>query len=197
MKARDLFDAFGRLPESYRLEALDSPEQDASGEINALFAETIRRQSEPDTKEIKTTESRRIAVRDVQPPIRKNTQNPIRNLTIGLTAVAAVIAVTVGVMVWRVHQETIDDAGVTEQVGPAVQTDQFADPEGQHDQQDQKTSVTFLHPGKDEGKGVRHQQTEKRGFCSQYNGFPDDLAIGRLEQGYVIFKGKLVGDAAI
>lgn len=111
MKARDLFDAFGRLPESYRLEALDSPEQDASGEINALFAETIRRQSEPDTKEIKTTESRRIAVRDVQPPIRKNTQNPIRNLTIGLTAVAAVIAVTVGVMVWRVHQETIDTIG--------------------------------------------------------------------------------------
>ena len=111
MKARDLFDAFGRLPESYRLEALDLPEQDASGEINALFAETIRRQSEPDTKEIKTTESRRIAVRDVQPPIRKSTQNPIRNLTIGLTAVAAVIAVTVGVMVWHVHQETIDTIG--------------------------------------------------------------------------------------
>lgn len=112
MNARDLFDAFGRLPESCRLEALDAPAQDAAEEINALFAENDRRQMQP-AQQTKSEQSRSIAVTDVQPPRQQKSANPIRNLTIGLTAVAAVIAVTVGAMVWRVHQETIETIGTT------------------------------------------------------------------------------------
>ena len=41
MTQRDLFDALGRLPESYRLEALEQPETDAADEINILFTQDM------------------------------------------------------------------------------------------------------------------------------------------------------------
>ena len=124
MTQRDLFDSVGRLPESYRLEALEDHPQDAAGEINALFEQDVRRYTDSPAWTANREETSRSAdIRDISRTVRKKDQNPFRNLTIGLTAIAAVIALTVGVMVWRVHQETIEtigDPAAASSVQPAV-----------------------------------------------------------------------------
>ena len=110
MTQRDLFDAVGRLPESYRLEAMEDAAQDSAAEINALFEESTRHPVKavlPDA----SAESQSTDIRDIQPAAHKKAQNPIRNLTIGLTAIAAAVALMIGAMVWRVHQETIETIG--------------------------------------------------------------------------------------
>lgn len=115
MTRRDLFDAVGRLPESYRLEALESSEPDAAEQINALFSQDMRQhtgKSQPAAAPMEQTRSaeRGRVYNQTATHIRKE-QNPIRNVTIGLTVIAAVIALTVGVLVWRVNQETIETIG--------------------------------------------------------------------------------------
>ena len=120
MTHRDLFDAVGRLPESYRLEAL---EDDTAGEINALFEQEIRQHTSSLQPAAKAEESRSADLTGITKTARKRAQSPVRNVTIGLTAIAAVIALTVGVMVWRVHQEineTIGDPAAASSVLPAV-----------------------------------------------------------------------------
>ena len=112
MTQRELFDAFGRLPEAFRLEALENPEPDAADEIDVLFEQNLRQYTESARQPAEKEEvSRSEEIKDINRAVRKKEQNPLRNLTIGLTAVAAVIALTVGAMVWRVHRETIDTIG--------------------------------------------------------------------------------------
>ena len=125
MTQRDLFDALGRLPESYRLEALEQPETDAADEINTLFTQDMRQhtgESQPAAapKEQTRSAERGSVFSQTAPHIRKE-QNPIRNVTIGLTAIAAVIALTVGAVIWRVNQETIETIG-----SPAASSGQSA-----------------------------------------------------------------------
>lgn len=119
MNERDLFDAFGRLPESYRLDALEhteQQEQNETSEINAIFTETIRRNAginaeTVDIPENIQEESHCADVKDIQPPASRPKASPVRNFTIGVTAVAAAIALTVGIMVFRVKKEAEEAIG--------------------------------------------------------------------------------------
>lgn len=119
MNERDLFDAFGRLPESYRLDALEhteQQEQNETSEINAIFTETIRKNAginaeTVDIPENIQEESHCADVKDIQPPASRPKASPVRNFTIGVTAVAAAIALTVGIMVFRVKKEAEEAIG--------------------------------------------------------------------------------------
>ena len=106
MTERELFDAIGRLPEQYRTEALTpdkkQPEKQQPNEIDALFdsashAEAVQYRTEPVQKTIHGAAG---AVR------RADSQKPRKSGVPGLTAIAAAVALTVGIFAWKMRQDS-------------------------------------------------------------------------------------------
>ncbi len=110
MNERDLFDAIGRLPEQYRTEAFSSvqmPEQAEKNEIDAMFESSVRTEAVCSAAEPQrgTAEQKpAAAIRQTEQP------KPHRSGLIGLTAIAAAVALTVGFFAWSMRQETLDPA---------------------------------------------------------------------------------------
>lgn len=105
MTERELFDAIGRLPEHYRTEAL-APEQpctEQKNEIDALFdsashTEAVQYRKAPEPEK---PVNRPVAV------LRKTApQKPQKSGILGLTAIAAAVALTVGVFAWKMRQDS-------------------------------------------------------------------------------------------
>lgn len=104
MTERELFDAIGRLPEQYRTEAL-SPAQhtEKPNEIDALFdsashTEAVQYRTEPEQQNSENRPA--VSVRKAQQ------QKPQRSGIIGLTAIAAAVALTVGIFAWKMRQDS-------------------------------------------------------------------------------------------
>ena len=106
MNERELFDAIGRLPEQYRTEAF-SPVQTDQNEIDAMFESSVRTEAVCSAAE----PQRGTAAQKPAAAIRQTEQpKPHRSGLIGLTAIAAAVALTVGIFAWSMRQETLDPA---------------------------------------------------------------------------------------
>ncbi|MBR3447337.1 MAG: hypothetical protein IKH27_06010 [Oscillospiraceae bacterium] len=105
MTERELFDAIGRLPEHYRTEALalEQPCTEQKNEIDALFdsashTEAVQYRKAPEPEK---PVNRPVAV------LRKTVpQKPQKSGILGLTAIAAAVALTVGVFAWKMRQDS-------------------------------------------------------------------------------------------
>lgn len=105
MTERELFDAIGRLPEQYRTEALapEQPRTEQKNEIDALFdsashTEAVQYRKAPEPEK---PVNRPVAV------LRKTApQKPQKSGILGLTAIAAAVALTVGVFAWKMRQDS-------------------------------------------------------------------------------------------
>ena len=108
MTERELFDAIGRLPEQYRTEAfspVQTPEQTKINEIDAMFDSAVRTEAVRSAAE----PQRSTAAKKPAAEIRQTAQpKPHRSSLIGLTAIAAAVALTVGIFAWTMRQETLD-----------------------------------------------------------------------------------------
>ena len=100
MTERELFDAIGRLPEQYRAEALA---QDQQNEIDALFdgashTDAVQYRTEPVPE--RTDDHSVVLVRNGLPQTRQ------KSGIVGLTAIAASVALIVGVFAWKMRQDS-------------------------------------------------------------------------------------------
>ena len=105
MTERELFDAIGRLPEQYQTEAL-APEQpctEQKNEIDALFDSA----SHTEAVQYRTEPAPEKTVNRPETVIRKNMpQKPQKSGILGLTAIAAAVALTVGIFAWKMRQDS-------------------------------------------------------------------------------------------
>lgn len=128
MTERELFDAIGRLPEQYRTEAL-APEQQPhtaqKNEIDALFdsashTEAVQYRKAPEPE--KPVNRPDVVLRKTAP------QKPQKSGILGLTAIAAAVALTVGIFAWKMRQDSEMQGNSAAMPGSSADFVQQSDP---------------------------------------------------------------------
>lgn len=105
MNEQELFDAIGRLPEQYRTEALapSQPHPEQQNEIDAMFDSA----SHTEAVQYRTEPAPEKTVNRPETVIRKNMpQKQQKSGILGLTAIAAAVALTVGIFAWKMRQDS-------------------------------------------------------------------------------------------